>query len=77
MTEPMHWTAPGTRQTACGCDLRGCRSTKQQSLVTCKLCVASAVLRAVERRTGRPPSVGAFMNVPLSRFAAYRRKERL
>lgn len=69
MIEPMHWTVPGTRQTACGRDVRGRRSTKQHTLVTCKLCVGAAILRAVERRAGRPPSVGAFMGVLPSRFA--------
>ncbi len=68
MTEPMHWTVPGTRRTACGADVRGRRSTKQASLVTCKLCVTAAVLRAEERRTGRRPAAGGFVGVPPSPF---------
>lgn len=64
----MHWRVPRTRGTACGRDVRGLRSTKQASLVTCKLCVAAAVLRATETRTGRRVGIGGFVGLPPSPF---------
>lgn len=67
--EPLHLTAEG-RKTACGRDLRGLRSTKQRSLVTCKHCYSAVILELVERRTGRRPEIGGFVGVPPSRFAA-------
>lgn len=63
LVEPMHLTVQG-RKTACGLDLRGLRSTRQASVVTCKLCVYAVA----EKLLGRPlrprvPAIGGFVGV--------------
>ena len=62
----MHLTAEG-RKTACGRDLRGLRSTRQGSVVTCKLCVYAAARALLQlppsALRGPRPSVGGFVGV--------------
>ncbi len=62
--EPMHFTmAP--RKTACGLDIRNCRSSRQADLCTCVVCQQRIIVEVVDRARAvrRPPVVPPGMAV--------------